>query len=195
MDQGDRPTVRPEEVLSLTAPTADFLCSLKANRYGIEFLEFRIQEQESKRVMFELRNAAGAGPYVSPTLPPEVEDELRTVRYNFPASFLRNRTVRTLLSFKVGDQPVPNFRMIERHYFRGKLIRSFDFPFGFCIPGSTNSWEAVYETPELSEADVQEFVSSPGEHVADTFYFVGDELVMQNKAVFSYENDGEPAFH
>lgn len=43
--------------------------------------------------------------------------------------------------------------------------------------------------------DVQEFVSSPGEHVADTFYFVGDELVMQNKAVFSYENDGEPAFH
>ena len=53
--------MRPEEVLSLTAPTADFLCSLKANRYGIEFLEFRIQEQESKRVMFELRNAAGAG--------------------------------------------------------------------------------------------------------------------------------------
>lgn len=47
---------------------------------------------------------------------------------------------------------MPNFRMIERHYFRGKLIRSFDFPFGFCIPGSTNSWEAVYETPELSEA-------------------------------------------
>ena len=36
---------------------------------------------------------------------------------------------------------VDNFRMIERHYFRDILIRSYDFSFGFCIPNSTNTWE------------------------------------------------------
>lgn len=41
--------------------------------------------------------------------------------------------------------------MIERHYFKDKLIRSYDFAFGFCIPGSTNSWEAIYPMPELTE--------------------------------------------
>jgi protein unc-119 len=41
--------------------------------------------------------------------------------------------------------------MIERHYFRDKLVKSFDFQFGFCIPGSTNTWDAVYSLPPLSE--------------------------------------------
>jgi len=140
-------------------------------------------------VVFELRNPPSPSPYVPPVLPPEVEARARTVRYEFPASFLRSRNVRTMLSFKVGDLPVSGFRMIERHYFKGRLIRSYDFPFGFCIPGSTNSWEALYETPEMADSEVAEFVASPGEHHADTFYFVGGELVMQHKAIFSYIND------
>ena len=37
------------------------------------------------------------------------------------------------LRFRVGNQPVTNFRMIERHYFKGRLIKSFDFEFPFCI--------------------------------------------------------------
>lgn len=41
--------------------------------------------------------------------------------------------------------------MIERHYFRGKLIRNYDFSFGFCIPNSVNSWEAIYDMPELTD--------------------------------------------
>lgn len=32
-----------------------------------------------------------------------------------------------------------------------QLIKSFDFSFGFCIPGSTNSWDSVYSLPPLSE--------------------------------------------
>ena len=42
--------------------------------------------------------------------------------------------------------------MIERHYFGNELIKSFDFNFGFCIPGSTNTWEAVYALPPLDSA-------------------------------------------
>ena len=42
--------------------------------------------------------------------------------------------------------------MIERHYFKGNLVKSFDFNFGFCIPGSTNNWDALYSLPPLSES-------------------------------------------
>jgi hypothetical protein len=32
--------------------------------------------------------------------------------------FLAFKTIRTALVFSVGPEPVPNFRMIERHYFK-----------------------------------------------------------------------------
>lgn len=44
-----------------------------------------------------------------------------------------------------------NFRMIERHYFRERLLKNFDFDFGFCIPSSRNTCEHIYEFPQLSE--------------------------------------------
>lgn len=55
------------------------------------------------------------------------------------------------VEFTVGDIPINNFRMIERHYFREKLLKSFDFEFGFCIPSSKNTCEHIYEFPPLSE--------------------------------------------
>lgn len=44
---------------------------------------------------------------------------------------------------------------------QNKLVRSYDFAFGFCIPSSTNSWEAVYDnlpvfTPEQKDQYVSE---------------------------------------
>ena len=30
--------------------------------------------------------------------------------------------------------------MIERHFFRGRHLKTFDFNFGFCIPDSKNTW-------------------------------------------------------
>jgi protein unc-119 len=53
--------------------------------------------------------------------------------------------------FGVGNKEVKEFRMIERHYFRNQLVKSFDFEFGFCIPGSINTWDAVYCMPPLSD--------------------------------------------
>lgn len=55
------------------------------------------------------------------------------------------------VEFTVGDKPVSNFRMIERHYFRDRLLKNFDFDFGFCIPCSRNTCEHIYEFPQLSE--------------------------------------------
>lgn len=60
------------------------------------------------------------------------------------------------VEFTVGDKPINNFRMIERHYFRDQLLKSFDFEFGFCIPSSKNTCEHIYEFPQLSE-DLSKF--------------------------------------
>lgn len=54
------------------------------------------------------------------------------------------------VEFSVGEKPVNSFRMIERHYFGEKLLKSFDFNFGFCIPNSKNTCEHIYEFPKLS---------------------------------------------
>lgn len=97
-----------------------------------------------------------------------------------------NNHEKKSLTFKVGDQPLPNFQMIERHYFRNKLIKSFDFNFGFCIPGSTNTWEAVYNVPTLDRDLIDEIIANPFETQSDSFYFVDDKLVIHNKARYSY---------
>ena len=85
--------------------------------------------------------------------------------------------------------------MIERHYFRNKLIKNFDFTFGFCIPGSTNTWEAVYDVPALDHTLVEEMIRCPYETQSDSFYFVGDELIMHNKASYKYVLEEEEVGH
>ena len=78
--------------------------------------------------------------------------------------------------------------MIERHYFKDELARSYDFNFGFCIPMSVNSWEAIYDMPELTKEREEEILASPFEMRSDSFYYVGDTLVMHNKAEYQYKD-------
>lgn len=63
----------------------------------------------------------------------------------FPLSLLSS------VEFTVGTKPVKNFRMIERHFFRDHLLKTFDFEFGYCIPHSKNTCEHVYEFPRLPD--------------------------------------------
>lgn len=85
---------------------------------------------------------------------PELDDpKHRLVKYHFGPDFLKLRTIGLKVDFKVGDQPVPSLQMIERHYFKGKVIKSYEFKFGFCIPGSTNSLEVIYDLPKLNEEE------------------------------------------
>lgn len=55
------------------------------------------------------------------------------------------------VEFTVGAKAVKNFRMIERHFFRDRLLKTFDFEFGYCIPHSKNTCEHVYEFPRLAD--------------------------------------------
>ena len=61
--------------------------------------------------------------------------------------------------------------MVERHYFRGKVIRDYSFKFGFVIPNSTNSWEFVYDLPNLTEEEKAEISAAPWEVKSDSFFF------------------------
>ncbi|GAA6096726.1 protein unc-119 homolog A isoform X1 [Tachysurus ichikawai] len=162
-----------------------YLCSPEDNVYKIEFTRFKIRDMETGTVLFEI------------TKPPALESAEdrrkdldpnagRFVRYQFTPAFLRLRQVGATVEFTVGDIPINNFRMIERHYFRGRLLKSFDFEFGFCIPSSKNTCEHIYEFPPISEELMKEMIRYPYETQSDSFYFVDSKLVMHNKADYSY---------
>jgi len=182
----DYPSPTADEVLSYCEPTAGYLCPLNANVYGIEFESFRIRDYESQQVLFEVAKDPDLPSLDLANLPPEMEDQVRCISYDFGAEFLELRTVGTTLQFAVGPVEVPNFRMIERHYFRDILIKSFDFNFGFCIPNSVNTWEAIYDLPELDPDLKQAMIENPWETQSDSFYYVGDQMIMHNKAKYAY---------
>uniref|UniRef100_G3QB10 Protein unc-119 homolog A n=2 Tax=Gasterosteus aculeatus TaxID=69293 RepID=G3QB10_GASAC len=176
--------VTPEDVLGLQKITENYLCSPDENIFNIDFTRFRIRDMETATVLFEITkppaaDKAGEKRDVDPNAG-------RFVRYQFTPAFLRLRQVGATVEFTVGDKPIENFRMIERHYFREKLLKSFDFEFGFCMPSSKNTCEHIYEFPPLSEDIIREMVLHPYETQSDSFYFVDNKLVMHNKADYSY---------
>ncbi|KAJ8266739.1 hypothetical protein GJAV_G00134150 [Gymnothorax javanicus] len=176
--------ITPEDVLGLQKITENYLCGPEENVYDIDFTRFKIRDMETGTVLFEI------------TKPPATDksgekrdldpNAGRFVRYQFTPAFLRLRQVGATVEFTVGDMPINNFRMIERHYFREQLLKSFDFEFGFCIPCSKNTCEHIYEFPPLSEEIMREMILHPYETQSDSFYFVDNKLVMHNKADYSY---------
>lgn len=179
-------TVTPDEVLRYTAPTDGYLCKPSANVYGIDFVYFRIRDMASNRVVFEVRKPEPP-PGMVYVEPDDGDNSWRCIKYKFPKEFLAYQTVGTTLEFRVGPQPVPEFRMIERHYFHDRLVQSYDFQFGFCIPNSVNTWEAIYPMPKLSSDIRQAMIAEPYAVKSDSFYFVGNTLIKHNKAEYCYE--------
>ncbi|XP_021487477.1 protein unc-119 homolog B isoform X1 [Meriones unguiculatus] len=185
-------TIRPEHVLRLNRVTENYLCKPEDNIYSIDFTRFKIRDLETGTVLFEI-----AKPCTSDQDQDAEEESVdvdisvgRFVRYQFTPAFLRLRTVGATVEFTVGDRPVSNFRMIERHYFRERLLKNFDFDFGFCIPSSRNTCEHIYEFPQLSEDVIRLMIENPYETRSDSFYFVDNKLIMHNKADYAY-NGGQ----
>jgi len=75
---------------------------------------------------------------------------------------------------------------LTRFTLRYRLVKSNDFSFGFCIPSSTNSWDSVYALPPLEDSLINDMIESEFQTTSDSFYFVGEELVMHNKASYRY---------
>lgn len=181
-------TISPEDVLGLQRITENYLCNAEQNIYAIDFTRFKIRDMESGTVLFEI------------TKPPALQlgdkkffdpNTGRFVRYQFTPAFLQLHQIGATVEFTVGEMPINNFRMIERHYFRERLLKSFDFEFGFCMPSSKNTCEHIYEFPNLDDDIMREMIENPYETQSDSFYFVDNKLVMHNKADYSYSGDVE----
>lgn len=184
-------TIRPEHVLRLSRVTENYLCKPEDNIYSIDFTRFKIRDLETGTVLFEIAKPSASDQEDEEEEGGEVDISAgRFVRYQFTPAFLRLRTVGATVEFTVGDRPVSNFRMIERHYFRERLLKNFDFDFGFCIPSSRNTCEHIYEFPQLSEDVIRLMIENPYETRSDSFYFVDNKLIMHNKADYAY-NGGQ----
>lgn len=195
--------ITPEEVLRLERVTEGYLCPPEANIYGIDFIRFKLRDCDTGETLFEVLKQDDSGSWKCSAVTDGYEDEDdviqktperedvdpnagRFVRYHFTPQFLRLKTVGATVEFVVGNKPVKDFRMIERHYFREKLLKSFDFHFGFCIPSSVNTCEHIYEFPTLSEYEIDDMINSPYDTRSDSFYFVENKLIMHNKADYAY---------
>lgn len=110
----------------------------------------------------------------------------RLIKYHLGPDFLQLQTVGLTMLFGIGDQPINNMEMVERHYFRGRVLRQFSFRFGFVIPKSTNSWEFVYDMPDLTPEEKQEIIDAPWEVKSDTFFFAEGKLIIHNRAEYNY---------
>ncbi|KAM9392007.1 protein unc-119 homolog B [Pholidichthys leucotaenia] len=178
--------ISPDHVLGLCAVTEDYLCGPEDNIYNIDFTRFKIRDLETGTVLFEIAKPPNSGPVENEEESADDTSAGRFVRYQFTPAFLKLRTVGATVEFTVGDRPINSFRMIERHYFQGRLLKNFDFDFGFCIPNSHNTCEHIYEFPQLPDDLIRQMVEHPYETRSDSFYFVDNKLIMHNKADYAY---------
>lgn len=118
--------------------------------------------------------------------PNDDDPSKRMIKYHLGPDFLMLKTVGLTMNFGIGKSPIQNMEMIERHYFKGKVIRNYGFKFGFVIPNSTNSWELMYDLPELTEAEMKDMSESPWEVKSDTFFFANGRLIIHNRAEYNY---------
>ncbi len=117
----------------------------------------------------------------------EASLETRTILYHFGPQFFDLKNLSLKLEFNVfGDEPVKDLLLIERFYFRDRLLSSFEFKFPFCMPKSKNECEFIYDLPKITEEEKQEMIESPWEARSDSFFFVGGKLIIHNKAAYNY---------
>jgi len=202
--------ITPDVVRNYKEFTPKFLCGLDANIYHIQFKRFRIRDMESDFVLFDVGDDSDNQDEKKEDEDKEKNDEEkekekkeaeekakkeedediykspRMIRYHLGPDFLDLKNLGSSLTFTVGNKEVKDFLMIERHYFNDILIKSFEFKFDFCIPNSVNTWESIYTIPEIEPELKKKMIAEPWHTRSDSFYFVGDKLIMHNKAIYNY---------
>ena len=134
--------ITAEYVMQLQEPTDRFLCKLADNWPQFKFGGFKIRDMVSKLTLVDVPEQE-----VDNDVSDEDDPTTRVIKYHLGPDFLKLSTVGLTLNFGIGPKEVKNMQMVERHYFRGKVIRSYEFKFGFVIPNSNNSWEFIYDLP------------------------------------------------
>ena len=192
--------ITPDVVRNYKEFTPKFLCGLSANVYNIKFKRFKVRDIETDFVLFDVSDESEENQdQENKDIPDEMKDENlkkiedediykspRMIRYHLGPDFLDLKNLGSSLTFSVGDQPVKDFLMIERHYFNEILVKSFEFKFDFCIPNSVNTWEYIYTVPEIEPKVKKQMIDQPWHTRSDSFYFVQNKLIMHNKAIYNY---------
>ncbi|XP_069033775.1 protein unc-119 homolog A [Embiotoca jacksoni] len=166
--------------------TTEFLCSPEDNIYNVNFSRFKIRDLSSGTVILDIKKHCST----------EIQDIIqhdtsRSIQYHFSPAFLALKEIGATLEFTVGSKALNRFRLIERHFFRNLLLKTFDFEIGFCIPHSRNTCEHIYCLPDLEPDIVEEMIASPFETRSDSFYFVNNNLIMHHKAEYSFSPQRE----
>ena len=179
----DRNSFTIEDAKACTQQTETFYWKPSDNIYTIKFLRYKLRDMDSGIVLADLFHPNTEDEQI---LNDDITDDERLIRYKFGPDFLDLRCIGTQLEFSVGDRQVKNLVMIEKHYFRERILKDYEFDFKFCIPNTENSWEQIYELPELSDEEKKEIIENPFEVKSDTFFFVESKLVMHTRAVYDY---------
>ena len=187
--------ITPEIVREFKEFTPKFLCTRDANTYKIKFKRFKLRDLDTDFVLFDVSDDSPDGENdidnnenteENNKIDEDIFKSPRTIRYHLGPDFLDLKNLGSSLTFSVGNNPVKDFLIIERHYFNDILIKSFEFKFDFCIPNSVNSWEYIYTIPDIDPNLKKEMIEQPWNTRSDSFYFVGEKLIIHNKALYNY---------
>lgn len=179
-----------ENARALDKPTSRILCTLADNKY-IRFGEYSIVDYDSRTTLLSVSRTENK--MMDDFARQREEDgsltlDMRVLKHEFPRAFFQLRNLELNLEFSnvYEDKPLQQLTLVEKHFFRGELLQSFEFSFPFCMPNSTNTWQYVYELPQLSPEKQQEMIDAPFETQSDSFFFAEGRLIVHNKAAYKY---------
>ena len=113
----------------------------------------------------------------------------RVLKHSFSSQFFHLQTLELNLEFHVvRKEPIKEIVLVEKHFFGDKVLSEFEFVFPFCIGGSTNTWQYVYDLPKLTLEQQKEMIKNPFKTCSDSFFFADGKLIIHNKASYAYKD-------
>ena len=124
----DRESFTPDGAREMKSASKQYYCKPSDNTYNIKFMRYRIRDIDSGITLVDIKEDEADDKTINED---DIPEEERLLRYQFGPDFLELRNIGTLLDFSVGPKEVKNFVMIEKHYFKEKLLKQYEFDFKF----------------------------------------------------------------
>ena len=103
----------PQDALAMDYPAPRFMCSRKANVFGVKFLDFRLRDADSGEILVEVSqeeremlDAMQEEEAKSRGVEDSQDDEDRVVEYNFGPMFLEMKAIGMQVGIEIGEKPV-----------------------------------------------------------------------------------------
>ena len=121
-----------------------------------------------KLISLTLKNSeTGEKVWTSKNWGPEVFTEVKEA--HLPARMLTFPAVGREIVF-ASQSVIQKFRIEQEIYVHGNKIEQWNYDFGFCIPGSENSWETIVQAAGEGNMLPAEFLSG-NMYIVTSFYF------------------------